>query len=87
MPLPCDPKRTQVFLSSVGPIRQHFAPKRYLPRASLFSQIPPGPVRCIARIYQRYLNSVDCFLRYLTSSLNSNEVPQVDSSRRALSFG
>ncbi|KWB38559.1 hypothetical protein WL35_23485 [Burkholderia ubonensis] len=29
-----DPKHTQVFLSSVGPIRQHFALKRHLLRAS-----------------------------------------------------
>ncbi|MFP3559238.1 IS6 family transposase [Paraburkholderia sp. SIMBA_049] len=31
-----DPKRTQVFLSSFGPIRQHFALKRHLLRASLY---------------------------------------------------
>lgn len=30
-----DPKRTQAFLSSFGPI-QHFALKRHLPRASLY---------------------------------------------------
>jgi len=30
-----DPERTQAFLSSVGPIRQHFALKRHLQRASL----------------------------------------------------
>jgi putative transposase len=30
-----DPKRTQAFLSSFGPIRQHFALKRHLLRASL----------------------------------------------------
>ncbi|MGF6955224.1 transposase-like protein [Paraburkholderia youngii] len=30
-----DPKRTQAFLSSFGPIRQHFAMKRHLLRASL----------------------------------------------------
>ncbi|MGF6780129.1 transposase-like protein [Paraburkholderia sp. GAS334] len=31
-----DPERTQVFLSSFGPIRQHFALKRHLLRASLY---------------------------------------------------
>ena len=31
-----DPKCTQPFLSSVGPIRQHFAVKRHLLRASLY---------------------------------------------------
>ncbi|NTX19659.1 IS6 family transposase [Burkholderia cepacia] len=31
-----DPTRTQVFLSSFGPIRQHFALKRHLLRASLY---------------------------------------------------
>ena len=31
-----DPKRTQDFLSSFGLIRQHFALKRHLLRASLF---------------------------------------------------
>ncbi|MBB5405426.1 hypothetical protein QFZ96_000950 [Paraburkholderia youngii] len=31
-----DPKRTQKFLSCFGPIRQHFALKRHLLRASLF---------------------------------------------------
>jgi len=30
-----DPERTQAFLSSFGPIRQHFALKRHLLRASL----------------------------------------------------
>lgn len=29
-------KRMQAFLSSFGPIRQHFAPKRHLLRASLY---------------------------------------------------
>jgi putative transposase len=33
-----DPKRTQAFLSSFGPIRQHFALKRHLLRASLHRQ-------------------------------------------------
>jgi putative transposase len=31
-----DPERTQVFLSNFGPIRQHFALKRHLLRASLY---------------------------------------------------
>ncbi|MGF6601726.1 transposase-like protein [Paraburkholderia sp. GAS448] len=31
-----DPERTQAFLSSFGPIRQHFAQKRHLLRASLY---------------------------------------------------
>jgi len=31
-----DPERTQAFLSSFGPIRQHVALKRHLLRASLF---------------------------------------------------
>jgi putative transposase len=31
-----DPERTQAFLSSFGPIRQHFALKRHLIRASLY---------------------------------------------------
>jgi putative transposase len=31
-----EPRRTQAFLSSFGPIRQHFALKRHLLRASLF---------------------------------------------------
>jgi len=31
-----DPKRTQTFLSSFGPIRQHFALKRHLLRASFY---------------------------------------------------
>jgi putative transposase len=31
-----DPKRTQKFLSCFGPIRQHFALKRHLLRASLY---------------------------------------------------
>ena len=31
-----DPKRTQAFLSSFGPIRQHFALRRHLLRASLY---------------------------------------------------
>jgi putative transposase len=31
-----DPKRTQKFLSCFGPIRQHFAPKLHLLRASLY---------------------------------------------------
>jgi putative transposase len=30
----CNPERTQAFLSSFGPIRQHFALKRHLLRAS-----------------------------------------------------
>jgi putative transposase len=30
------PERTQAFLSSFGPIRQHFALKRHLLRASLY---------------------------------------------------
>jgi putative transposase len=33
-----DPKRTQAFLSSFGLIRQHFALKRHLLRASLYRQ-------------------------------------------------
>jgi putative transposase len=35
-----DPKRTQLFFSSLGPIRQHFAPKRHLLRASLYRKQP-----------------------------------------------
>jgi putative transposase len=31
-----EPKRTQAFLSSFGPIRQHFALRRHLLRASLY---------------------------------------------------
>jgi len=31
-----DPERTQAFLSSFGPIRQHFVLKRHLLRASLY---------------------------------------------------
>ncbi|WP_310134755.1 DDE-type integrase/transposase/recombinase [Paraburkholderia terricola] len=31
-----DPERTQAFLSNFGPIRQHFALKRHLLRASLY---------------------------------------------------
>jgi putative transposase len=31
-----DPKRTQKFLSCFGPIRQHFALKRHVIRASLY---------------------------------------------------
>lgn len=31
-----DPKRTQAFLANFGPIRQHFALKRHLLRASLY---------------------------------------------------
>jgi putative transposase len=31
-----DPKRTRAFLSNFGPIRQHFAIKRHLLRASLY---------------------------------------------------
>jgi putative transposase len=31
-----DPERTQAFLSSFGPVRQHFALKRHLMRASLY---------------------------------------------------
>lgn len=31
-----DPKRTQAFLSNFGPIRQHFALKSHLLRASLY---------------------------------------------------
>jgi putative transposase len=31
-----DPKRTQAFLSSFGPIQQYFALKRHLLRASLY---------------------------------------------------
>jgi putative transposase len=31
-----DPERTQAFLSSFGPIRQHFALRRHLLRASLY---------------------------------------------------
>jgi putative transposase len=31
-----DPERTQAFLSRFGPIRQHFALKRHLLRASLY---------------------------------------------------
>ena len=31
-----DPERTQAFLSSFGPIRQHFAQKRHLLRASVY---------------------------------------------------
>jgi putative transposase len=31
-----DPKRTQEFLSCFGPIQQHFALQRHLPRASLY---------------------------------------------------
>ncbi|KWE24656.1 transposase [Burkholderia cepacia] len=52
-----DPKRTQAFLASFGPIRQHFALKRHLLRASLyrkhlaarfstwheFTEVPPIP--------------------------------------------
>jgi len=33
-----DPKRTQRFLSCFGPVRQHFALKRHLLRASLYRQ-------------------------------------------------
>jgi putative transposase len=33
-----DPKRTQAFLSSFGPIRQHFALKRHLLSASLYRE-------------------------------------------------
>jgi putative transposase len=33
-----DPKRTQAFLSSIGPIRQHFEFKRHLLRASLYQK-------------------------------------------------
>jgi putative transposase len=33
-----DPKRTQKFLSCFGPIRQHFALKRHLLRASLYRE-------------------------------------------------
>ena len=31
-----DPERTQVFLASFGPMRQHFALKRHLLRTSLY---------------------------------------------------
>lgn len=34
-----DPKRTQAFLSCFGPIRQHFALKRHLLRASLYRPV------------------------------------------------
>ncbi len=33
-----DPTRTQAFLESFGPIRQHFALKRHLLRTSLYRQ-------------------------------------------------
>jgi hypothetical protein len=33
-----EPKRTQRFLTSFGPIRQHFAIKRHLLRASLYRE-------------------------------------------------
>jgi hypothetical protein len=77
-----DPKRTQAFLSSFGPIRQHFALKRHLLRASLYRKHPAGPVRRMARIYQCHPNSVECFLSYWASSINTDEVPQVDSAGR-----
>jgi putative transposase len=35
-----DPERTQAFLSSFGPIRQHFAQKRHFLRASLYRKQP-----------------------------------------------
>jgi putative transposase len=42
-----DPKRTQAFLSSFGLIRQHFAIKRHLLRASLYrKQLAARLVTC-----------------------------------------
>jgi putative transposase len=69
-----DPKRTQAFLSSFGPIRQHFALKRHLLRASLYRKHLAGPVRRMARIYQCRPNSVECFPSYWASSINTDEV-------------
>ena len=56
-----DPKPTQEFLSCFGPIRQHFALKRHLLRASLLSQTTRGPVRCMARIRRRAQNPSTTF--------------------------
>jgi hypothetical protein len=63
-----DPERTQVFLSSIGPIRQHFALKRHRPSASFYRR----------RLGERFahgiasLNSpkVRCFLRRCASLRN-----------------
>jgi hypothetical protein len=51
-----DPKRTRKFLSCFGPIRQHFALKRHLLRASLLSQTAPCPICRLARIYRDHPN-------------------------------
>jgi putative transposase len=71
-----DPKRTQAFLSSFGPIRQHFALKRHLLRASL-SQTPRGPVRRMARIHQCHPSSIEYFLSHSALCINIDEVPLV----------
>jgi integrase/recombinase XerD len=44
------------------------------------SQTPYGPVRRMARIYQRHPNSVDCFLSHSALCINIDEVPQVDDA-------
>ena len=44
------------------------------------SQTPYGPVRRMARVYQRHPNSVDCFLSHSALCINIDEVPQVDNA-------
>lgn len=52
-----DPKRTQDFLSSFGPIRQHLALKRHLLRASL-STTACRALRILARLHRYRPKSV-----------------------------
>jgi putative transposase len=57
-----DPRSTRKFLSCFGPIRQHFALKRHLPRASLYRKKTRGATRCMVRNRRSHRKSVDCFL-------------------------
>ncbi|MGF6408917.1 hypothetical protein OKW37_000587 [Paraburkholderia sp. MM5482-R2] len=52
-----DPKRTRKWLWCFGPIRQHFALKRHLLRASLFRKQLAGTVRRVARNHRSHPKS------------------------------
>jgi len=55
-------KRTQVFLSSFGPISQHFALKRHLLRASLYRKQLGERFAAWHRFHRTHPRSV-CFLK------------------------
>jgi putative transposase len=78
-----DPKRTQKFLSCFGPIRQHFALKRHLLRASLFRKQLAARFVAWREITEVTRNPSSAFSGMPFSAVFTPQPRQVDEARLA----